>query len=590
VTGVGALGDRTRLLGLVLRAGARAAKRRLGALARTPLTLAGRTPEKLLIAPHDLRTSDPTRAGEIYSGVFAFAGRTVETEGRSPFQVPPPSPEWSAALHGFGWLRHLRAADTSLSRANARALVDEWIALRGGHDAPAFAPDVTARRLISWYCHAPLVLNGADAAFYRRFLRSLGRQTRRLGRDYGRAPDGLPRLTVAAALAYAGLCLSGEGRLAKSAAAELAGELDRQILPDGGHISRNPSALVAVLLDLLPLRQAFTARNMAPPPALMNAIDRMMPMLRFFRHGDGEFAQFNGAGPAPADQTATILAYDDVRGRPHDDAPHSGYQRLFAGDALALIDSGGPPPVELSREAHAGCLSFEFSIGAERVVVNCGAPRFGREDWEAAARATAAHSTLTIGGVSSCAFAPKRLKRLLHDAIVAGPKEVVSRREATSEGVRVVARHDGYLDRFGVIHERALRLSADGRRLEGEDLLRPARPSAPTEEDPRVALRFHLHPLVRASARQDGQGVVLALPSGAGWAFSAPGFPVELEDSVHLSGPLGPRRAEQIVIHATVKTASRVAWSFESLEPESQPRGRRLPTAASLFEEPQAAR
>ena len=113
----------------------------------------------------------------------------------------------------------------------------------------------------------------------------------------------------------------------KRATKRLADELDRQILPDGGHISRNPGALIELLVDLLPLRQAFTARNIPPPPALLNAIDRMMPMLRFFRHGDGNFALFNGMGPTPTDLLTTILAYDDARGTPVANAPHSGYQR-----------------------------------------------------------------------------------------------------------------------------------------------------------------------------------------------------------------------------------------------------------------------
>ena len=38
---------------------------------------------------------------------------------------------------------------------------------------------------------------------------------------------------------------------------QLVAEIERQILPDGGHISRNPGALIELLLDLLPLRQAF---------------------------------------------------------------------------------------------------------------------------------------------------------------------------------------------------------------------------------------------------------------------------------------------------------------------------------------------
>ena len=61
----------------------------------------------------------------------------------------------------------------------------------------------------------------------------------------------------------------------------------------------------------------------------------MMPMLRFFRHADGNFAQFNGMGPTPVDLLATVLAYDDARGAPVANAPHSGYQRIDAGDDRA---------------------------------------------------------------------------------------------------------------------------------------------------------------------------------------------------------------------------------------------------------------
>ena len=107
----------------------------------------------------------------------------------------------------------------------------------------------------------------------------------------------MPRLQAIVALTYAALCMQAQARMLKSVTRLLIAELDRQILPDGGHASRNPGALIELLLDLLPLRQAFAARNVPPPAALNNAIDRMMPMLRFFRHGDGTFALFNGMGP-----------------------------------------------------------------------------------------------------------------------------------------------------------------------------------------------------------------------------------------------------------------------------------------------------
>ena len=100
----------------------------------------------------------------------------------------------------------------------------------------------------------------------------------------------------------------------------------------------------------------------------------MMPMMRFFRHGDGTFAHFNGMGPTLPDLMATILAYDDARGAPLANAPHSGYQRVEIGEMVLLMDTGAPPPINVSQEAHAGCLSFELSHGLQRIVVNCGLP------------------------------------------------------------------------------------------------------------------------------------------------------------------------------------------------------------------------
>ena len=66
----------------------------------------------------------------------------------------------------------------------------------------------------------------------------------------------------------------------------------------------------------------------------------MMPMLRFFRHGDGTFAHVQRHGADAADLLATLLAYDDARGTPIANAPHSGYQRMEAGEMVLLMDTG----------------------------------------------------------------------------------------------------------------------------------------------------------------------------------------------------------------------------------------------------------
>ena len=522
--------------------------------------------DRIVIAPQDLRTSDATRASEIYAGRFAFAGKVVTCDSRSPFEMNPPSEDWAALLFGFGWLRHLRASASGITRANARALVDEWITLNSSQDPIAWRADVVARRVMSWLSQAPLVLDDADVQFYRRFLRSLMRQVRHLRHTASQARDGVPRLQAAMALSYAALCMARQQRHIRAATKRLSEEMARQILPDGGHISRNPGALIELLVDLLPLRSAFTARNLVPPPELLNAIDRMMPMLRFFRHGDGNFALFNGMGPTPTDLITTILAYDDARGAPLANAPHSGYQRLESASTLVLMDAGCPPPMAVSQEAHAGCLSFELSVKQNRIVVNCGLPVASREGWRQVARTTAAHSTATFNDTSSCRFIEAGpVRRMLYGTpMIAGPRQVPVTREEQGDGSILRASHDGYAEIFNVIHERLLMLSSDGRRLDGEDSFTPARGELVPADRDQFAVRFHLHPSVKANRLSDGHGAMLAMPNREVWTFSAYGDRVEIEESVYLAGPDGPRRTVQLVIYGRARNVPRVRWTFAS--------------------------
>jgi len=520
--------------------------------------------DRLIIAPHDLRTADATRAAEIYAGRFVFAGKIVTCHGRSIFDLDPPSEDWEVALLGFGWLRHLRAADTALTRANARSLLDDWMSNPTRKRPLERRPDVLARRVISLLSQAPLVLSDTDGKFYRRYLRGLTREIRYLRYAMIDIGDGVPRLQVLIALCYASLCLANQAKHIRGASRKLSDELQRQILPDGGHISRNPGALVELLSDLLPLRQTFAARNIAPPPALLNAIDRMMPMLRFFRHGDGSFALFNGMSSAPNDLVATLLAYDDTHGAPMANMPHTGYQRIDAGTLTLIMDTGLPPPPSVSQEAHAGCLSFELSSGPSRIVVNCGMPSTSRDNWRPFARGTAAHSTLTYHDTSSCQFVEfSAMKKLLQGApIVSGPANVESYREAVPHGELLTTSHNGYLARFGVVHRRVLMAAQDGSRLDGEDTLSPAPGGKIRGSEADFALRFHLHPSVKASRLSDARGVMLVLPNRDVWTFEAMDDKVDLEDSVFLAGNDGPRRTAQIVIRQDCRQASSIRWSF----------------------------
>jgi uncharacterized heparinase superfamily protein len=520
---------------------------------------------ELLLAPPDLRPIDPSFVDEVGCGSMGLAGLTAQLDDASPFAVPPPSPAWARELHGFGWLRHFSAVRTPDNEALARRLVEEWLALPRRAAPEAWAPDVVGRRMLSWLAHAGLLLDGAGRREHAILLRSLEDQAGHLSACWRDAPEGYPKLLALIALVQSGLCIGGHERRLEPAEKHLIAELNRQILDDGGHVSRNPGTPVAILLDLLPLRQCFGARGLTPDEALTGAIDRMMAMLRRLRLGDGQLARFNGMGATERDALAMVLAYQRGVASAPALVSSSGYVRLERGTTVLVADAGPPPPIPLAGEACAGCLSFELSWGEELVLVNGGAPEAAHARALAAARGTASHNTLVLGGQSSSTLVRNAaLRRRLGVAPLRHPDRVTCAVAEQGDGALVLsASHDGYAGRLGLIHTRTLVLAPDGLGLDGEDALDGAKGEVRLAEDIPVAVHFHLPPQAGARYSAEPGTADILLRNGACWRLSAAGAALTIEPGTHFAEVRGPVAAQQIILRTACYGAARVRWRLE---------------------------
>ena len=515
------------------------------------VSLRGRRPQALVFGPTDPWPGDGARGTALRGGAYHFAGHTVTAVEAPPWRAPGANAAWLAALHGFEWLRDLEAAGGAEARAHARRLVADWIGRCGAWDPLAWRSDVLARRLVAWLSHATLLLGEADREGAAAILASLAEQARHLGRTAAAGPDGAPRIAAVKGLVFAALCLPGDDRRLDQGLRLLEHELDRQVLADGGHVARSPSVQLAVLRDLVELRGLLAAARRPAPEALQIAIDRMAPLLRFFRHGDGGLALFNGSNEADPTLIDIALALGEATGKPPSSAPHSGFERLSAQRTLVIADVGAPTPAS-APHAHAGTLSFELSVARHRMIVNSGAHAGDDAAWRDAQRATAAHSTATVDDTNSIAFrADGTLGR--------HPGRVVSTRLEDAGNTWLDATHDGYRDAFGLTHRRRLYLGADGDNLRGEDIL-----SGRGGE--RFTIRFHLHPEVRASLVADGSGALLRLPGGEGWRMRSAGAALVVAESVYLGRAGATARSEQIVLSGPLKGGvTTVKWALSRI-------------------------
>jgi len=254
-------------------------------------------------------------------------------------------------------------------------------------------------------------------------------------------------------------------------------------------------------------------------------------------------------------------------------APHTGFQRLQAGQSLVIVDTGKPPPAGFDSDAHAGLLSFELSQGRERIVVNCGGYRGTKAAWRRVARSSAAHSVLVVGDTNAV--------EIDDDGSVGRPPASLRCERAEEGGHQwIAASHDGYRPRLGVNYSRELYLAAEGDDLRGEDKL-VGRSGAS------FAVRFHLHPAVEASLIADGGGGLLRLPSGAVWRLRAAGAQMSLGESIYL-GSGEPRKSQQIVLSGTTDAAgATVRWAIRREARPGQPRRAAVPASAPEAKPPE---
>ena len=127
------------------------------------------------------------------------------------------------------------------------------------------------------------------------------------------------------------------------------------------------------------------------------------------------------------------------------------------------------------------------------------------------------------------------------------PASISCERRESGDEITATASHDGYAAAFGLIHRRCLNLDPHGNALHGEDILEPVPGAAPS--GPHLfAVRFHLHPLVQARVEDgiDGPTVLMLLPGGAIWRFTAEGAFVELGESIYCGTDAPPRPCFQI--------------------------------------------
>lgn len=393
----------------------------------------GRQPTRPYVTPIALQ---PMLAGP---DVFRFLNVERRCSSSADWQPPDTSKLWTYNLHYFD---DLNARDAEERIAWHRDLLGRWVAENPPGEGQGWEPYPVSRRIVNWVKWA-----ARGNLLSRDCHGSLAVQTRWLMSRLEYHILGNHLFANAKALMHAGLYFDGDeaDRWYSRGVSIIEDELREQVLPDGGHFELSTMYHAAAVEDLLDLFNLMRAYGRPAPAHWLTAIERMQRWLQIMSHPDGDISFFNDAAfaiaPTPGDLAAYAarlgLAAMQGGGETVVALESSGYVRVAVGPAYLICDCAAVGPDYLPGHAHADTLSFEMSVGLQRVFVNSGTSEYGLGTERLRQRGTAAHNTVVIDGQDSSevwgGFRVARRARARLRQVTEAPTAVT-----------VAASHDGY--------------------------------------------------------------------------------------------------------------------------------------------------
>ena len=435
-------------------------------------------PTKMMNTPPHLWQGNIAAAKQASENTFTFVGRTISMGDNVRWYPKEGTALWTYNLHYFSWLGDLRTLGDD-GRREAFRLTEDWLLNCDHFNKTSWHPYPLSLRIVNWLTHYEWMTAGAKTSFKEMLGQSLMRQVSHLERNLEWDVGGNHLIKNLKALIYAGLCLPNTQSAYLEARDLLLEQISIQILPDGMHYERSPHYHVDVLTDLLDIQAMIRKSGDIPPSILEDAIDRMTGALEFMVYPDGGLGLFNDGCEGSKHHIENILRKCGGGERPSTELPDAGYIRLKRSNTFMMLDAGHVCPDTLPAHGHADTLSFELSVGNERIFVNQGTYAYQTKERNLF-RATAAHNTVCIDGENSAeVWGAFRIGRR--------PKNVLyTLKREENVGIGVDASHDGYRH-LGVHINRKIFMSQDGKDIRGED-------TATAKKPHRMAVHFHLAP------------------------------------------------------------------------------------------------
>lgn len=460
-------------------------------------------------------------------------------------------------LHDFSWLP---ALNIKTEKELGCLIVDQWINNFSNYNEKYWALDIITARLINWISSYEIIFKNSDLIFRSKVINNIVKQAKHLFKNINLINTGIEKIKSLAALILVGNSFEQYEEYTQFGLKNLEDEISNFINKDGFIKTKNPEDLFWTLYFLVLIKEWLILSRKQTPAFINIYISSLGICFKFLRFSNGDLPLFNGANQI---NTERFYEYLESRGYEFEDMENifCGYAKIKSKKIEIFIDANNPPSMLHSKNYQAGPLSFELVSNGVKFLCNSGSGKNLGEELFYLSSSTAAHSTVTINDTSSCIFQKNRLiRKYFGNCLIEKHKIFKKEFKSDKEFVQCIVGHDGYQERFKILHERQITLFKNKTHIEGIDNL-----NCKNLENKNLtfSVRFHIHPDIRITKTM-GNDILLSSTNGEGWIFRSPQIPTKIEKNLYFGNPNNIRESSFILLEGNIENENtNIIWHLE---------------------------
>jgi uncharacterized heparinase superfamily protein len=424
-------------------------------------------------------------------------------------------------LNSFFWLFSL---DLKSSKKDTQNVLLQWINNNQRYNSKSWEFDIVAKRIIAWTSNSRLTYEDSNIDYKDSFNGIIKKQTNHLINEITRTKWVDDKMIGCAAIILTGLLYQDKDEYLKTGLNLLKTLIKSSFDNNGFPKSRSIKQLCFYLKYFILIREWLKESQSEIPDFINENIYYLGQAYAFTWQNNKVDLLFNGnheTNNADFDHYLKKFGYSFK----NQSNELGGYVNLNHKKVSLIMDVGSSPDKKFSSNYQAGALSFEIISNGKKLICNSGYFQNQNHQLNDLSKSSAIHSTLILDDRSSCKFNKIKNKG---SEILYGLKILKKNIVFEKNYWKINAAHDGYLKRYGIIHEREIEFYPEQTKFVGHDKMI----SKNSIKNLKFEIRFHLQPNIKTMKTQDNKSILIDL-DGEGWKFNSDNNNMNIDNGLY---------------------------------------------------------